>query len=121
MEDIFVNTAGALRGWFLGLGLPAVFVETMMALVYLAGILGFILLNVIYLVYLERKFSDMSNGWDQTGWAPRSAANCDGCVKTAGQGRYNSPCRRPSFPLGGYSHHGAGSDDFRRGALLARG
>ncbi|MGI6552195.1 MAG: NADH-quinone oxidoreductase subunit NuoH [Bacillota bacterium] len=57
MEDIFVNTAGALRGWFLGLGLPAVFVETMMALVYLAGILGFILLNVIYLVYLERKFS----------------------------------------------------------------
>ncbi|HHX50718.1 MAG TPA: NADH-quinone oxidoreductase subunit NuoH [Clostridia bacterium] len=57
MENIFINAAGTLRGWFLGLGLPVVFVETIMALVYLAGILGFVLLNVIYLVYLERKFS----------------------------------------------------------------
>lgn len=57
MENLFVNISGALRGWFAGIGLPPMAVEAVMALVYLVAILAFVLLNVVYLVYLERKIS----------------------------------------------------------------
>lgn len=57
MENLFVNIAGALRGWLTGLGLSSMVTEAIMALVYLVAILVFVLLNVIYLVYLERKLS----------------------------------------------------------------
>jgi len=57
MENFFVNISGALRNWFTGMGLSTMAVESIMTLIFLVTIIVFVLVNVIYLVYLERKLS----------------------------------------------------------------
>lgn len=57
MENLFVNIASTTRAWLTGLGLPPSLIGAAMVLLYLIGIIAFVLLNVLYLVYLERKIA----------------------------------------------------------------
>lgn len=57
MEKLFVNISTGLQAWFASLGLPSFIVDVFMALVYFVGVVVFVLLNAIYLIYLERKFA----------------------------------------------------------------
>lgn len=57
MEKFFINISAGLQAWISSLGIPAFVVDLAMSLVYFIGVVVFVLLNVIYLVYLERKFS----------------------------------------------------------------
>lgn len=57
MENVFVNLSESLRGWMASLGAPHFVVDIIMALFYFVGVVAFVLLNAVYLIYLERKFS----------------------------------------------------------------
>jgi len=57
LERLFLIIAAALRGWFRDLGASPGLEHVLMVLVYLIAILGIIVMNVIALVYLERKIS----------------------------------------------------------------
>ncbi|MGI6678941.1 MAG: NADH-quinone oxidoreductase subunit NuoH [Dehalobacterium sp.] len=54
MDNLFLNIAGALSGWLAGF-LPAFWVGMVMILVKFVAIVVFVLLNVMFLVYMERK------------------------------------------------------------------
>ncbi|MTI79878.1 MAG: NADH-quinone oxidoreductase subunit NuoH [Firmicutes bacterium] len=55
MENLFTNLAGSLRAALESTGLPAILTDTSMTMVKLTAILVFILLNALWLVYMERK------------------------------------------------------------------
>ncbi|MEL7565018.1 MAG: NADH-quinone oxidoreductase subunit NuoH [Dehalobacterium sp.] len=55
MENIFVNIAGLIRDWFAGVGLSAGVVDLAMVLVKFVVVLVFVLLNVLFLVLMERR------------------------------------------------------------------
>ncbi|MHB1420944.1 MAG: NADH-quinone oxidoreductase subunit NuoH [Bacillota bacterium] len=55
MENLFVNISGAIRSWLQTVGLSLTGTQVIIVLVWAAAILVFILLNVLYLGYLERK------------------------------------------------------------------
>jgi len=55
MENIFINIAGLIRDFLAGLGLGAGLVDVAMILVKFAAVLVFVLLNVLFLVYMERR------------------------------------------------------------------
>lgn len=55
MENFFVNIAGLIRTWLAGFGFNEGTTDLTMVLVNFVAVLVFILLNVLYLVYLERK------------------------------------------------------------------
>ncbi|MBO8137739.1 MAG: NADH-quinone oxidoreductase subunit NuoH [Desulfotomaculum sp.] len=55
MENIFVNISGSIRELIGVLGLPPLFNEAVMITVKVTGILLFIVLNALWLVYMERK------------------------------------------------------------------
>ncbi|WP_028307355.1 NADH-quinone oxidoreductase subunit NuoH [Desulfitibacter alkalitolerans] len=57
MENIFVNLATIIRDFLAGLGLSPTAVDIVMVSIQAIAILVFLLLNVLYLVYLERKIS----------------------------------------------------------------
>ncbi|KUO52382.1 MAG: NADH:ubiquinone oxidoreductase subunit H [Desulfitibacter sp. BRH_c19] len=57
MENIFVNLASIIRDFLAGLGLSPLAVDMIMVSIQAISILTFLLLNVLYLVYLERKLS----------------------------------------------------------------
>ncbi|WP_227766666.1 NADH-quinone oxidoreductase subunit NuoH [Zhaonella formicivorans] len=57
MEKFFINISAGLQAWISSLGIPAFVVDLAMSLIYFVGVVLFVLLNVLYLVYLERKFS----------------------------------------------------------------
>lgn len=57
MENLFVNIAGLLRAVLENAGLSPLLTDAVMMVVKLAGILVFVLLNVLWLVYMERKVS----------------------------------------------------------------
>jgi NADH-quinone oxidoreductase subunit H len=56
MENIFINISDWIKGLTLALGIPNNLVSIIMSLVYFIGIVAFVLLNAMYLIYLERKF-----------------------------------------------------------------
>lgn len=55
MENLFTNIAGWLRAVLENAGLPPVIADGALILVKLVGILIFILVNALWLVYMERK------------------------------------------------------------------
>ncbi|MEW5953799.1 MAG: NADH-quinone oxidoreductase subunit NuoH [Bacillota bacterium] len=55
MENLFVGVAEGLRNSLTGAGLTGVWNDAVMMLVKLVGILLFILLNALWIVYMERK------------------------------------------------------------------
>ena len=55
MENIFVGIASSLRGFFSGLGVPDLYNDIIMLVVKLVSILVFILVNALWLVYMERR------------------------------------------------------------------
>lgn len=55
MENIFTGIAAYLKGFLVGA--PPWGQTLAMGLLYLVGVLAFIFLNAIYLIYLERKVS----------------------------------------------------------------
>lgn len=57
MENIFNNISSWIKNIFLLLGLSDVLVSIIMGLLYFVVIVTFVLLNAMYLIYLERKFS----------------------------------------------------------------
>ncbi|MBO8167783.1 MAG: NADH-quinone oxidoreductase subunit NuoH [Thermoanaerobacteraceae bacterium] len=57
MERLFLNLGEGIQQWLASLGLGATAVSLIMVAIKVAAILGFVLLNVLYLVYLERKIS----------------------------------------------------------------
>ncbi|WP_143327579.1 NADH-quinone oxidoreductase subunit H, partial [Clostridium sp. LS] len=56
MENIFINISDWIKGLTSILGMPNTLVNIIMSLVYFIGIVAFVLLNAMYLIYLERKF-----------------------------------------------------------------
>jgi len=56
MENIFINISNWIKGLTLALGMPNNLVSIIMSLVYFIAIVAFVLLNAMYLIYLERKF-----------------------------------------------------------------
>lgn len=57
MENIFINLATMIRDFLAGLGLSPTTVDIVMVSIQAISILVFLLLNVLFLVYLERKVS----------------------------------------------------------------
>ena len=57
MENIFVNLTSIFRDFLAGLGLNSIAVGIIIVSLQAISILVFLLLNVLYLVYLERKLS----------------------------------------------------------------
>jgi len=57
MENIFINLATMIRDFLAGLGLSPTAVDIVMVSIQAISILVFLLLNVLFLVYLERKVS----------------------------------------------------------------
>jgi len=58
MEKLFLNAGAGLEQWMVsGLGLSSIIANLIMVVIQVAIILTFVLLNVLYLVYLERKLS----------------------------------------------------------------
>lgn len=55
VENIFTGIAGGLFGFIAGM--PTWVQTAVMGLLYLVAILAFVLINVLYLIYLERKIS----------------------------------------------------------------
>ena len=55
MENLFVGAAEGLRNTLSGVGLTGVWNDAILMVVKLLGILVFILINVLWLVYMERK------------------------------------------------------------------
>lgn len=55
MDNIFVNIAGLIRAWLAGIGFSAGWVDLVMVLVNFVAVLVFVLLNVLFLVYMERR------------------------------------------------------------------
>ncbi|TYO95175.1 NADH-quinone oxidoreductase subunit NuoH [Desulfallas thermosapovorans] len=55
LENLFVGIAGGLRSFLGGLGVPLEINEAIVMLVKLLAILVFILVNALWLVYMERK------------------------------------------------------------------
>ncbi|WP_066639420.1 NADH-quinone oxidoreductase subunit NuoH [Desulfolucanica intricata] len=55
MENIFVNIAESLRSLLSGTGVPLLVNDILVMLLKLVGILVFILVNALWLVYMERK------------------------------------------------------------------
>ncbi|MDF2921250.1 MAG: dehydrogenase subunit [Paenibacillaceae bacterium] len=56
-NDLFRNMADALREWLTGLGISDGVTGALMGGIGILSVLIFVLLNVIYLIYLERKVS----------------------------------------------------------------
>ncbi|MFZ5648545.1 MAG: NADH-quinone oxidoreductase subunit NuoH [Bacillota bacterium] len=54
-ENIFTGIAASLRGFFGGLGVPDLWNDTILLVVKLVAILVFILVNALWLVYMERR------------------------------------------------------------------
>ncbi|MEW6623270.1 MAG: NADH-quinone oxidoreductase subunit NuoH [Bacillota bacterium] len=57
MENIFIDLASLIKNFLSSLGLSQMIVSLVMIFLYAVAILGFVLINVIYLGYLERKIS----------------------------------------------------------------
>ncbi|WP_366921644.1 NADH-quinone oxidoreductase subunit NuoH [Metallumcola ferriviriculae] len=57
MEKLFLNLGDVIRNWLFTMGMGDSLVNLIMVVIYVAAILSFVLLNVLYLVYLERKLS----------------------------------------------------------------
>jgi len=57
VENIFVNAAGGIRNLLESAGLPGLAVDLIVLTVIFVAILVFVLLNVLWLVYMERKVS----------------------------------------------------------------
>ncbi|KUG04897.1 nadh-ubiquinone oxidoreductase chain h [hydrocarbon metagenome] len=57
MEPLFINLAAALTGWLISLGLSPVWADTILLLVKWVIIITIITLNIIILIWLERKVS----------------------------------------------------------------
>lgn len=57
MENIFVNAAGGIRNLLESAGLPSLVVDISIMTTIFVAILVFVLLNVLWLVYMERKVS----------------------------------------------------------------
>ncbi|MEG6616789.1 NADH-quinone oxidoreductase subunit NuoH [Peptococcaceae bacterium 1198_IL3148] len=55
MENLFVDIAGSLRATLENVGLSSFLTDTAMVLIKVVAILVFILLNAIWLIYMERK------------------------------------------------------------------
>lgn len=55
MENFFINIASFIKSWLVALGISGGATDNTMVLVSFVGILVFVLINVLYLVYLERK------------------------------------------------------------------
>lgn len=56
MENLFINITDWIKGLISVLGIPNALISIIMSLVYFIGIVTFVLLNAMYLIYLERKF-----------------------------------------------------------------
>lgn len=56
MENLFINITDWIKGLISVLGIPNALISIIMSLVYFIGIVAFVLLNAMYLIYLERKF-----------------------------------------------------------------
>jgi NADH-quinone oxidoreductase subunit H len=54
-NNLFHNISDALRQWMAGLGLSDGLIDALMAGIGILGVLIFVLLNVVYLILLERK------------------------------------------------------------------
>jgi NADH-quinone oxidoreductase subunit H len=57
VENIFVNIAGWIRDAFAGMGMPDVYNDTILMVVKMLAILVFILLNGLWLVYMDRRLA----------------------------------------------------------------
>lgn len=62
MENLFVNTAGGIRNLLESFGLPSLAVDFLVLVMIFVAILVFVLLNVLWLVYMERKVSAYIQG-----------------------------------------------------------
>ncbi|MDT8718631.1 NADH-quinone oxidoreductase subunit NuoH [Clostridium sp. 19966] len=56
MENIFIKITKWVEGLISILGLPNIFVSIIISVFYFIAIVTFVLLNAMYLIYLERKF-----------------------------------------------------------------
>ncbi|OOM78045.1 NADH-quinone oxidoreductase subunit NuoH [Clostridium sp. BL-8] len=56
MENIFVNISTWINELVLSLGIPSFLINIIMSIIYFIAIEVFVLLNAMYLIYLERKF-----------------------------------------------------------------
>lgn len=56
MENIFVNISTWINELVLSLGIPSFLINIIMSIIYFIAIEIFVLLNAMYLIYLERKF-----------------------------------------------------------------
>ncbi|ALB45827.1 NADH-quinone oxidoreductase subunit NuoH [Clostridium beijerinckii] len=56
MENIFLNISNWIKGLTSALAIQNAIVSIIMSLVYFIGIVAFVLLNAMFLIYLERKF-----------------------------------------------------------------
>ncbi|AGK96900.1 NADH-quinone oxidoreductase subunit NuoH [Clostridium pasteurianum] len=56
MENIFINISNWTEKLILALGIPHILVSIIMSIIYFIAIVAFVLLNAMYLIYLERKF-----------------------------------------------------------------
>ncbi len=57
MENLFVNAAGSLRALLENVGMSPLLSDTVMMVIKLVAILVFILVNALWLVYMERKIA----------------------------------------------------------------
>jgi NADH-quinone oxidoreductase subunit H len=53
-ESIFIEIAEGIRYWFLDLGTPELMTDIILMLIKLGAILGFLVINALWLVYMER-------------------------------------------------------------------
>ncbi|EKQ50177.1 NADH-quinone oxidoreductase subunit H, partial [Clostridium sp. Maddingley MBC34-26] len=56
MENLFINITDWIKGLISVLGIPNALVSIIMSIVYFIAIIAFVLLNAMFLIYLERKF-----------------------------------------------------------------
>lgn len=61
-ENLFVNAAGWLKRLLAAVDLPVLAVDFLVILVKLVAVIGFILINALWLVYMERKVSAFIQG-----------------------------------------------------------
>jgi NADH-quinone oxidoreductase subunit H len=54
-ESIFIEIAEGIRYWFLDLGTPELLTDIILMMIKLGAILGFLVINALWLVYMERK------------------------------------------------------------------